>query len=99
MRRRPNTLVSGLRSRKMAPVAMPNPHEPPSSPTNTWRTRRVRPVPRPHELEGFEGKWVAVDGRRVVASAETSHELALKLQSMDPDRLGEIVMQFVRPMT
>lgn len=67
--------------------------------TDLRRTRRVPPVPRPRELEGFDGQWVAVAGHEVVASAETSHELASKVRGKTPDQLRGIVIQYVRPKT
>ena len=63
--------------------------------THTRRNRRVSPVPRPREVKGFEGKWVAVTDHQVIASSDTSHELALELRHLDSERIAEVVMQFV----
>ena len=82
----------------MGLVAMPERHDDPAA-TDLRPTRCVPPVPRPRELKGFDGKWVAVAGHEIVASAETSHELARKLRSKAPDQLREIVIQYVRPTT
>lgn len=79
-------------------MAMPERHD--NTPaTYLRRTRRVPPVPRPRELESFVGKWVAVAGHEVVASAETSHELASKVRGKTSDQLRGIVIQYVRPKT
>jgi len=48
-------------------------------------------------LEGCDGLWVALDGEEVVAAAETSHELALRLQAMDHRVTNRAVVEYVRP--
>ncbi len=58
--------------------------------------RRIEPLRRPSALDAYEGKWVAVNDDRVIASADTSSELARTLRSMGPAAHG-VVMQFVRP--
>jgi hypothetical protein len=60
-------------------------------------TRRVAPEPRPAELDGFDGKWVAVAGGVVIAAADTSHNLALQLHQMDHRRRERVVVEYVRP--
>ena len=86
------------RSRRMAFVAMSERQN--SLPaTNDRPVWRVPPLQRPPELDAFEGKWVAVVEGRVVASAETSHELDLELRQWPPDELKKVVMQYVHPPT
>ena len=63
------------------------------------RTRRVAALPRPSELNEFEGMWVAVDGHEIIAVGETSHQLALKLHAMDYCKRRRVVIEFVRPTT
>jgi len=41
--------------------------------------------PRPAELDGFEGRWVAVKNGKVVAAARTSRELVPQIPA-----LGEV---------
>jgi hypothetical protein len=43
------------------------------------------------------GKWVGVIGNEVVAAADTSHELALRLHDMDHRRRRDVVVEYVRP--
>lgn len=72
-----------------------------------WRRRRryraemrpahFKPEPRPSNLDGLEGKWVAVENGRVIQAAETSHELAVQLHAMDHRRRRRVVVEFVRP--
>lgn len=59
--------------------------------------RRVVPVPRPRDLDRFDGMWVAVVENEVVAAEFTSHQLALKLHDMDHRRRSRAVIEFVRP--
>jgi hypothetical protein len=58
---------------------------------------RVAPVPRPSALDAYHGLWVAMIGDEIVAAAETSHDLALQLHSMDHRRRARVVTEFVRP--
>jgi hypothetical protein len=82
----------------MGLVARPDRQD--SSPApDSRRPVRVPPLRPPPELDTFEGKWVAVAGSRVVASADTSHELGLKLRKMEPEQLKNVVMQYVHPPT
>jgi hypothetical protein len=60
---------------------------------------RFRPLPRPDDLDRFEGFWVAVVDGKVVVAAPTSHELALKLHDMDHVKRARAVLEFVRPRT
>ena len=60
---------------------------------------RFKPEPRPGNLVGLEGRWVAVLDGTVVQAAETSHELALMLHGMDHRRRSRVVVEFVRPDT
>jgi len=46
---------------------------------------------------GLVGKWVGVIDDEVVAAAETSHQLALKLHDMDHRRRQRVVVEYVRP--
>lgn len=45
------------------------------------------PVPR---LDRFVGKWVALDGRRVIAHGESAVEVYNKIQAILPPRKAEI---------
>jgi hypothetical protein len=63
------------------------------------RRRAVVPVRRPAELDSFEDMWVAVVDGAVVAAAETSHQLAIKLHDMDHRRRARAVVEYVRPTT
>lgn len=58
---------------------------------------RVRPVPRPAELDRFEGMWVAVIDGEVAVAELTSHKLALKLRDMDHRRRQRATIEYVRP--
>lgn len=60
-------------------------------------TRRIAPQPRPKELNDFVGKWVAVVDGEVVAAADSSHQLALRLHDMDHRRRARVVVEYVRP--
>lgn len=40
----------------------------------------ITPVPYPPELQGLEGKWVAVKDGRVVAAETTSRNLVAKMK-------------------
>lgn len=62
-------------------------------------TRRVAAQPRPKELDGFVGKWVAVIDGEVVAAADSSHQLALQLHDMDYRHRAGVVVEYVRPAT
>lgn len=61
------------------------------------RRRGVAPIPRPDSLHGLDGKWVALVGDKVIAAAETSHQLALHLHSMDAHLTSRAVVEYVRP--
>lgn len=63
------------------------------------RRPRVAALPRPAELDGLEGMWVAVADGQVVALAETSHRLALRLHDMDHRKRKRVVIEYVRPTT
>ncbi len=41
---------------------------------------KLKPVPYPRELEGLEGKWVAVVDNNVLAAAETSRDLVAEMR-------------------
>jgi len=58
---------------------------------------RIRPVPRPRMLDDYDGCWVAVANNKVVAAAETSHQLALQLQALDHRISRAAVVEYVRP--
>jgi hypothetical protein len=58
---------------------------------------RVAPVPRPPMLDAYHGLWVALIDDEIVAAAETSHQLALQLHSMDHRKRARIVTEYVRP--
>lgn len=57
----------------------------------------VAPLPRPSELDRFEGMWVAVVDDEVVAAEHTSHKLALKLHTMDHRKRDRATVEYVRP--
>lgn len=63
------------------------------------RRRPVPPLPRPAQLDRFDGMWVAVADGKVVAAADTSHHLALKLHDMDHRKRRRVVIEYVRPTT
>lgn len=56
----------------------------------------VHALPFPPELQGYEGKWVAVYDHQVVHAADTSIELAAWLTSSGLP-MREVTMRFVRP--
>ena len=56
----------------------------------------IQTVKHAAELDPFEGKWVAVKGRRVIEHADTSSQLALKVRQLGDAGRGA-VMQFVQP--
>ena len=56
----------------------------------------IPPTHRPAALSGYEGKWVALLHGEVIASAESSRDLAAIIRSMG-SRTQDSVMQFVRP--
>jgi len=58
---------------------------------------KIAPVPRPQNLDGYEGMWVAVANGEVIAVGETSDELALRLQAADIRKSREAVVEYVRP--
>lgn len=63
--------------------------------------RSVAHVPQqtfPRELEGFEGRWVAVRNHEVIADAATSSEVMRKLRDLD-ESVDDVAVQFVRPET
>jgi hypothetical protein len=73
----------------------------------TWRYRRsvgvgrqvsavVEPVRRPHELDDFVGKWVAVKDHRVIAAAATSSALVYEVHKLG-NRGEGAVAQYVPP--
>lgn len=62
-------------------------------------TTRVAPVPRPPELDRFEGMWVAVIDGQVEAAEHTSQKLAMRLHQMDHRKRRRAVVEFVRPTT
>lgn len=59
--------------------------------------RGVAPLPRPEELQRFEGMWVAVVDGQVVLAEHTSHKLALRLHEMDHRKRQKAVVEYVRP--
>lgn len=59
--------------------------------------RGIRPLPRPGNLDLYEGLWVAVLDDEVVAAERTSHKLALKLHGMDHRKRSRVSVEFVRP--
>lgn len=59
--------------------------------------RPVAPIPRPPELDRFEGMWVAVLDGQVVVAEPTSHRLALKLDGMDHRKRQRLAIEYVRP--
>jgi hypothetical protein len=61
--------------------------------------RSVAALPRPEGLDRFEGMWVAVADGNVVAAAESSHQLALRLHDMDHRKRRQVVIEYVRPTT
>lgn len=63
----------------------------------TSETHRVAPVPRPSELDRFEGMWVAVIDGSVEAAEHTSQKLAMRLHQMDHRKRRRAVIEFVRP--
>lgn len=67
--------------------------------TDGRKVRRVAPVPRPEALDAYAGLWVGVVDGEVVAAAETSHQLALKLHDMDHRKREQLVVEYVRPTT
>ena len=56
----------------------------------------IPPTHRPTALAGYEGLWVALLNGEVIASAETSRDLAAVLRSMG-SQTQDSVMQYVRP--
>src|SRR5437762_1793076 len=76
-----------------------------------WRARRstyrravgvgqfepIHPLPRPAELGAHSGRWVAVLDGEVIASEATSHQLAVRLHSMDHRKRRRAVVEYVRP--
>lgn len=67
--------------------------------TGSESPRRVAALPRPEGLDRFEGMWVAVSNGDVVAAAESSHKLALRLHDMDHRKRRGVVIEYVRPTT
>ena len=67
--------------------------------SDTEPPRRVAALPRPAGLDRFEGMWVAVADGEVVAVAETSHKLAIRLHGMDHRKRRRVVIEYVRPTT
>ncbi len=65
--------------------------------TDGGTRRGMAPLPRPNMLDTYDGLWVAVDGDRVIAAAESSHALALQLHSMDHRVTARAVVEYVRP--
>ena len=63
------------------------------------RPPRVAALPRPPEFNELQGMWIAVAESEIVAVAETSHQLALKLHEMDHRKLRQVVIEFVRATT
>jgi hypothetical protein len=57
---------------------------------------QVPPSQRPEGIERFTNQWVAVLDGKIIASGNTSRELASELRSMPPAS-REAVMEFVRP--
>ena len=58
---------------------------------------RFRPLPRPAALDRYTGCWVAVLDGEVIAAAQTSHELAVRLHDMDHRKRARAVVEYVRP--
>ena len=58
---------------------------------------RVPALPRPAGLDAYVGLWVAVRDGKVVAAAETSHQLALQLHDMDHRKRHRTAVEYVRP--
>jgi hypothetical protein len=57
---------------------------------------RIPPSPRPEGIEDHAGRWVAVADGKIVAAADSSRELAVRLKELGS--LGQdAAMQFVRP--
>lgn len=70
-----------------------------SVPADCQAPQRVPPLARPPVLDGYEGKWVLLVGDVVAASADTSHDLAVALDQLEPGERARGVMQFVRPLS
>lgn len=53
------------------------------------------PLPAP-DLRGYEGRWVAVKGGKVIASGATTHELAAELARLGDEAKGAIMQRAPR---
>jgi hypothetical protein len=60
--------------------------------------RRVEPVRHPHNLDEYEGCWVAVKNGEVVAVAKTSRELVYAVHQRGDQAKGAVA-QFVPPVS
>lgn len=65
--------------------------------TPSHRPSRYRPSLGQLSSPAYEGKWVALVGDVVAASADTSGNLAVALDQLDPGERERAVVQFVRP--